>query len=135
LLRYYLATRLERAPEAQELHKELQAAGFICSYDWTVHGSVRGSNEEMAAVAVAEVAGVQTADVVIVLLPGGRGTHGELVAALALGKPVIIHSTDPGLFERDARTCVFYWHPLVTRTLRLSNIHALMWDIETKHLP
>jgi nucleoside 2-deoxyribosyltransferase len=45
-----------------------------------------------AKIALAELAGVREADVLIVLLPGGYGTHVEIGAALGLGKPVILHA-------------------------------------------
>ena len=46
-----------------------------------------------ADTALAEIAAVREADVLVVLLPGGYGTHVEIGAALALGKPVILHAT------------------------------------------
>jgi predicted Rossmann-fold nucleotide-binding protein len=46
----------------------------------------------------------------IALLPGGYGTHVEIGAALALGKPVILHAPD----QKSLNTpypCVFHYHP------------------------
>jgi hypothetical protein len=63
-------------------------------------------------VARREILGVVEADIVIVLLPGGRGTHAELGAALALAKPVALHTNDSGIFV-GPETCAFYHHPCV----------------------
>lgn len=111
----YIATRLERANDHRMLAHALRAGGAVITYDWTLHGSVQ---EEGAAritqVAVAEADGVADADAVVVLLPGGRGTHAELGMAVALGKPVIVHAeNETELLDACAKTCAFYHHPNV----------------------
>jgi nucleoside 2-deoxyribosyltransferase len=58
-----------------------------------------------ATIALAELAGIREADVLLVLLPGGCGTHVEIGAALALGKPVIIHAPDRATLRRHTRAC------------------------------
>jgi hypothetical protein len=116
-MRVYIATRLERAADHQRLAALLRAAGHEITYDWTVHGSVQSEGpERIRDVAVAEARGVQEADCVIVLLPGGRGTHTELGMALAFGRPCIVAAEHAhGFFGDDGRTCAFYHHPLVRR--------------------
>lgn len=98
----------------------LKAAGHTHTYDWTVHGSVQGEGEDrIREVSVNETQGVLDADVVIVLLPGGRGTHSELGIAIASDsiKAILICAEDDSLFLHDDRTCAFYWHPRVERVV------------------
>jgi hypothetical protein len=128
---FYIASRLENAPQVRELRDLLIAAGWRITYDWTAHGSVRGGEadrQRIREVAAAERNGVIDADVFIGLLPGGRGMHVELGIALACvsglatfgglksPSPVVIWSPD---FERDfgvtEATSAFYHDPLVTR--------------------
>lgn len=52
--------------------------------------------------------GVFDADRVIVLLPGGKGTHTELGMALAKNKKIIIHSKSPHSFSLCDETVAFY---------------------------
>lgn len=109
---FYVATGLENAPQAREVRDLMKAAGWHHTYDWTVHGSVAGTGvDRIREVAEAEAKGVADADLVIVLLPGGRGTHTELGMARALKKPVLIYAP-PDRFEKllgDSRdTCCFY---------------------------
>lgn len=115
-MNYYIATTLTNAPRAQLLADYMAALGHACSYAWFAHGNVGAGGEgRLAEVAVLEMEGVRNSDVVIALLPGGRGTHIELGAAIALGKPVLlIDESDIG-FRADESTCAFYWHPLVYR--------------------
>lgn len=112
IMRYYIASRIENSENVKSLHALLGAAGWSCTYDWSAHGSVRGEGVTRATldrVAQNEIDGVVDADVVIVLLPGGRGTHVELGAAVAVGIPVVLWSPDPERdFSTDERTSAFY---------------------------
>lgn len=120
--RYYIASRLENVNQVREVKTRLDAAGWEHTYDWTVHGSVQKCTHDVIAdVAAKEMLGVINADVVIVLLKGGRGTHVEIGGAIvnAMRCPsnrICIFSPDP---ERDfgttGDTCAFYHHPLVER--------------------
>jgi nucleoside 2-deoxyribosyltransferase len=44
------------------------------------------------------------------LLPGEYGTHVEIGAALALGKPVILHAPDQKTLDTPY-PCAFHYHP------------------------
>lgn len=108
-LRFYIATRLERHQAHNLVRDQLTARGWECSYDWTVHGSVKNTTTQVIErVCEAEIAGVESADLVIVLLPGGRGTHVELGIAIGARVPVILHALDRAMFQPTEETCAFY---------------------------
>ncbi|HWR22961.1 MAG TPA: hypothetical protein VN366_05720, partial [Feifaniaceae bacterium] len=82
---YYIASGLENslrvglAAEALSRHTR--------TYDWTTHGDIRREGpERMQGVSAAELEAVVAAELALVLLPGGKGTHTELGAALAAGR-------------------------------------------------
>lgn len=117
-VRFYLASSLDNLPEIDQLAKRLVGLGHEHTYNWCEHGRVyrsdrsREENEtNMRATATAELGGVEAADMVIVVLPGGRGTHVELGAALASWKFVVI-MTDHATWN-TLRPCAFYFHRLV----------------------
>lgn len=119
-LRFYVASGLDNAAAAKRLASALEQRGHKATYDWTTHGSVFSTARtqienvfRMAHTAVAELGGVEDADVVVVLLPCGRGTHVEMGAALAQRKPVILGGA-PDQFV-GLRPVSFYYHPLVER--------------------
>lgn len=86
------------------------------TYDWTAHGSVQCEGpERLTEVAELELQGVKDADIVIVLLPGGRGTHCELGIANALNKKVFLWAETDEMFLQNDRTCAFYWNSNVER--------------------
>jgi nucleoside 2-deoxyribosyltransferase len=108
--RFYLSTRKDRAAQARSVATTLTAHGWEQTFVWT--DEELESSEAFARTAVAELAGVRDADVLIVLLPGGYGTHVEIGAALALGKLVILHAPDRKTLETPY-PCVFHYHPRV----------------------
>tara|TARA_Y100000034_G_scaffold136791_1_gene215803 strand:- start:1470 stop:1868 length:399 start_codon:yes stop_codon:yes gene_type:complete len=117
-MRFYIASRLADELYAKEIASVLKGRGHEQTYDWTAHGSMQHSPDKWADTAAAELAGVAAADVVVVVTPGGRGTHVELGAALALGKKVLIwipfgRSPDDGY----GYSCVFHHHPNVATVL------------------
>jgi nucleoside 2-deoxyribosyltransferase len=124
--RFYLATQKDRSAEADALSAALKLHGWERTLAWTDQD---GGPERHGAIALAEIAGVSEADVLIVLLPGGYGTHVEIGAALALGKPVILYAPDQRTLETPY-PCVFHYHPgvkrLVSDTLDVSELLAHM---------
>jgi nucleoside 2-deoxyribosyltransferase len=108
--RFFVSARKDRNAEADALSAELKKRGWQRTYEWNALDDE--TPEELAKFAIAELDGVSKADVLIVLLPGGFGTHVEIGAALALGKPVILHSPDQKTLETPYR-CPFHYHPKV----------------------
>jgi len=110
-VKFYIASKLENASQVRQLAKVLKSWGWQHTYDWTGYEPA-----QMKEIALNEYAGVINADLVIVLLPGGRGTHTELGIATATGKKIVLHSEDPVLFDEYFQApCPFYWLPGVKR--------------------
>ena len=125
--RFYLATRKDRSAQAAALLAALKAQGWERTLDWSEKGDP--DPDGYPEIAVAELAGVRDADVLIVLLPGGFGTHVEIGAALALGKPVSLHAPDLATLTTPY-PCVFHYHPgaklLVSEILDIDAVLACM---------
>jgi nucleoside 2-deoxyribosyltransferase len=123
-VKYYIASRLESADRVKSLKKTLDSWGWVHTYDWTVHGSVQKEGYRVIRdVAHKETDGVRQADVVIVLLPGGRGTHTEFGMAIAWEKHVVMLSESFEIdFGNDGRTCAFYHHALVNRVGSMADL-------------
>jgi hypothetical protein len=128
--RFYLATRKDRSTQAEAVVEALRAHGWERTFAWT--GEEAAGPEGNADIALAELAGVREADVLIVLLPGGYGTHVEIGAALALGKSVILHAPNRETLETPY-PCVFHYHPgvklFVSELLDIDAIAAVMAEL------
>lgn len=109
------------------LLEALKAQGWERTFDWAEQKNVDSGG--YADTALAEIAAVREADVLVVLLPGGYGTHVEIGAALALGKPVILHAPDRKTLETPY-PCIFHYHPrvklLVSEVLDVDEVLACM---------
>ncbi len=117
-MQYYVASAITNASRVNEVADLFNAKGYRRTYDWTKHGSVAGAASEMqGSVALQELHGVMSAELVVLLLPGRFGTHAELGAALASSqnKRILLWSEDASVFDGGDRFCVFYHHPAVER--------------------
>lgn len=102
----------------QSLSKKLRAAGWIHTYDWTIHGTVKETDmKTLKEVGKKELDAVREADILIVLTPQGRGTHTELGIAAALDKKIYLCHTDNHYFLCDDNTSAFYWLPNVKHVI------------------
>jgi len=125
-VKYYIASGLPNFARVNQAAAALNAAGHERTYDWTVHCDIRAEGPgRMRSVSSRELGGVMDADLVLVLMPGGKGTHTELGAALAsaeLGrkKRILLWSEtgrefDAGEGRTDENVCAFYFHPEAER--------------------
>jgi nucleoside 2-deoxyribosyltransferase len=125
--RFYLSTRKDRSAEGATLTEALKALGWECTFDWSALQNT--SPARYPEIARAEIAGVRDADILLVLLPGGFGTHAEIGAALALGRPVIIHAPNQQVLDTPY-ACVFHYHPgvkvLISELLDVDAVLACM---------
>lgn len=113
-MKIYIATSLEKAKDHNAVRDALQQHGISLTYDWSTHGSVKStSRERLNEVATNELSGIAKADALVVLLPGGHGTHTELGFAFGSEIPVVLHATDEKYFAPGPDTCAFYHHDCI----------------------
>ena len=130
-MKFYIASKLENADNVRKLAKQLESEGWRQTYDWTLHGSVKATNEEtLNEVSKKKFKGIKDADILIIMTPEGRGVHVELGMAVALGKLVIIHHTDNTFFKCDDNTCLFYWSDRVIHEVsEVDDLAGFVWTI------
>lgn len=115
-MRFYVASGLTNRERVTEVIASLNAKGHSVTYDWTKHGDIRREGHiRLSEVASNEVFGVCSAELVLILLPGGKGTHTEFGLSLATSqnKKIIIWSESGREFSSWEETCAFYHHPSV----------------------
>jgi len=117
-MRIYVASSLENIERASAVIDTFKRCGHTISYNWTEFGDMRGRGEDaLMSTANKEVFAVIDSDLVLVLLPGGRGTHTELGLALASrnNKRILLWSETGVEFHNDSNTCAFYHHVSIER--------------------
>lgn len=132
---FYVAGRLENFERVRECYSMMAAHGWELTFDWTKIGAVRNDRDAMSQVAVNEIEGARKADVLIALLPGGRGTHCEIGAALSWNRGIVILSDDPSLLALDQKTTAFYHHPLVIHAGSFGDIPAAASSVFRRAFP
>lgn len=111
----YIATGYRNRDAYARAREAAAKLGLTVTFDWTIH-EPPPTHQRMDRTtwiqwaAGAERDGVRAADIVLVMLPGGLGTHAELGMALALGKAVVVYAPRATLLEElnGDPCCVFY---------------------------
>jgi nucleoside 2-deoxyribosyltransferase-like protein len=128
---FYVASTLSNYKNAHTLITTLeQYSDNRCLFDWTKLYKEHLASHKLSEVdtylrasslAQTEVDAVSHADFVVVLLPGGTGTHVELGVALALGKPVFLIGWEGHKYDSRGID-IFYCHPGVTDLTQVVNL-------------
>lgn len=115
-MRFYVASGLENRDRVSRVIEKIGSLSHEMTYDWTVHGDIRAKGKDVLnTVAGNETFAVMDAGCVLILLPGGKGTHTELGIALASrsNKRIILWSETGEEFGSNEKTCAFYHHSAV----------------------
>lgn len=126
LRRFYVASSFRNIVNVRYVAQTLESKGYVNTYDWTQNASVRGAGAvtvgELRSIGQHERDAVMSADVVVILLPGGKGTHVELGIAIAQGTRTILHSPDGAINDLET-TSTFYHLP------ELEKCHGTLDDL------
>ena len=94
--------------------KILEENGWEHTYNWAKNINGDETIEDLVEYSKLEQQGIIDSDVVIILLPAGRGTHIELGMALALNKRIFLCSETKEEFSIE-NTVNFYQLPSIVR--------------------
>jgi nucleoside 2-deoxyribosyltransferase len=114
-LKFYIASSFKNIDNVRNVAEQLKARGFIQTYDWTTHTGI-DSLQELAAIGAKEKEAVLHAEIFIIMLPAGKGSHVELGLALGVGKAIYLYSADDEMNDID-KTSTFYQLPEVQKII------------------
>jgi len=126
-MKFYVGSGMQNCELVNYYAKLLKENGWEQTYDWVKNISDDISKDDMRKYASLESQGVGDADVVIMLLPGGRGAHIELGMAMALNKKIFLCSTTKKDFDIE-NTVAFYELPKITQLVgnALENVKKIV---------
>jgi hypothetical protein len=90
-MKFYIASSLKNSHNVRYISEKLKMNGHTHTFDWTALNPA-ASFQELKQIGQMEKEAVIQADVLIMLLPAGKGSHIEFGIALALKKRIILHS-------------------------------------------
>lgn len=112
--KFYIGSGIKNFEAVERYAKALKENGWKQTYNWVEEISGDISREDMKKYASLEKQGIEDSDVVIILLPEGRGSHIELGMALALDKKLFLCSEKEEDFSLS-NTVAFYELPNVVK--------------------
>ena len=106
-MKFYIGSGMNNYEIVNLYAKQLKEYGWIQTYDWVknIHNDI--SKENLTKYAQLELQGIVDSDIVIILLPAGRGAHIELGMAVALNKKLFLCSSTEEDFNIE-NTVAFY---------------------------
>lgn len=110
-MNFYVASSLKNKDQVRSVASELKNVGWHHTYDWTQNGRAN-TLDVLGRIGKLEKEAIADSDVVLILLPGGNGTHIELGLAIAWGKRIFLYSSDEKVMNLGT-TSTFYHLPEV----------------------
>ena len=106
-MNFYVASSFQNKEVVNEVSQKLKQLGWHHTYDWT-RNERANSIEALSNIGVLEKEAINNSDVVVVILPGGKGSHIELGLAIAWQKRTFLYS--PNLEAMDMQTTSTFYH-------------------------
>lgn len=126
--KFYVASSFRNIVNVRYVAQTLEGNGYVNAFDWTQQhiggDTAKVTLGDLRSIGQRERDAVMGADVVVVLLPGGKGTHVELGIAIVQSKRIILHSPEDFNNNLDA-TSTFYHLP------ELEKCHGTLDDLLT----
>lgn len=113
-MKFYVGSGMKNCELVNYYAKLLKENGWEQTHDWVKNVSDDISRNDMIKYASLESQGIVDSDVVIILLPAGRGAHIELGMAMALNKEIFLCSVTDDEFNIE-NTVAFYELSKVTQ--------------------
>lgn len=90
-MKFYVASSFSNLNTVRSVANKLKEKGFIHTYDWTKNEKAK-TQSDLKRIGEEEKEAVIDSDFIVILLPGGKGTHIELGMAIGLRKRIYLYS-------------------------------------------
>lgn len=113
-MKFYIGSGMKNCELVNYYSKILEEKGWKHTYNWAKNINGDETIEDLIEYSKLEQKGIIDSDVIIILLPAGRGTHIELGIALALDKKIFLCSATEDEFNVE-NTVNFYQLPNIIK--------------------
>lgn len=107
-MKFYVGSSFKNNQLVNYISKEFSKFDWENTHNWAENIKVNETQSDLISSSIQEKEAIKSADVIIIVLPGGLGTHIEIGMALAWEKKVYLCSTDEKLLNG---TVNFYYLP------------------------
>lgn len=132
-MKFYIGSGFKNCELVNYYSKKLEENGWKNTYNWTKNINKDITIEDLKEISKLEQRGISDSDIVIILLPAGRGTHIELGMSIALNKKIFLCTSNKEEFSIE-NTVGFYQIPSIIKLIGTAdeNIKEIMKVISTK---
>lgn len=129
-MKFYIGSGFKNCELVNYYSKILEEKGWKNTYNWTKNINKDISIEDLKEISKLEQKGISDSDIVIILLPAGRGTHIELGMSIALNKKIFLCTSNKEEFSIE-NTVGFYQIPSIVKLIGTAdeNIKEIMETI------
>ncbi len=113
-MKFYVGSGMKNAKLVEYYQEKIKEAGWEQTYNWVKNINSDINIDEIREYAKLEQEGVMNSDVVVILLPAGRGAHIELGMSIALNKKTFLCSITEDEFSIE-NTVTFYELPNIVK--------------------
>ncbi|AUJ24158.1 nucleoside 2-deoxyribosyltransferase [Virgibacillus dokdonensis] len=112
-MNFYIASSFKNIESVRYIRGLFIKEGHVLTYDWTKNDRA-STIEALKCIGQKQKDAVIAADVIIVLLPAGKGSHIEMGIALGRRKKIFLYSPNKEV-NNSATTSTFYHLPEVKK--------------------
>jgi len=113
-MKFYIGSGFKNKDMVNYFSDKLCHFGLISTYNWARVDVFEETIEDLILFSNQEKKAIEESDIVIIILPAGRGSHVELGMALSLNKKIYLCAMSPEEFDIK-NTVDFYQLPCITR--------------------
>lgn len=111
-MKFYIASGFVNKSLVKKVGAEItKKLNWELTYDWTQNERAE-TKEDLANIGINEFDAVMNSDVIIVILPGGKGCNTEMGIALGNNKRVIMYDPN-GTLKDLSKATTFYYLPQI----------------------
>ncbi len=112
-MKFYIGSSFKNADLINYFSDKLCEHGLIHTYNWAKNIIENETVDDKIDASLKEIEGIEDADIVIIIIPAGRGTHIEMGMALAFNKKIYMCAMDEKEFSEA--TVNFYELPEIIK--------------------
>ena len=113
-MNFYIGSGMKNCKLVNQYSKILEENGWYHTYNWAKNVNDNETREDLINSSKLEYQAIADSEVIIILLPAGRGTHVELGIAWALNKKIYLCDETKNEFNIE-NTVNFYQLPSIVR--------------------
>lgn len=112
-MKFYIGSSLKNIDIVNYYSRMLEEKGWEHTYNWTKNLSENETVNDLKQSSKLELEGIIDSDIVIILLPAGRGTHVELGMSIALNKKIFLCANNKEEFSLENPVNSYYFSNII----------------------